>query len=47
MVTAIRLGMLGQSDIGIVTAYAIVIAFAVGLFSVCLVLMNRGTGIRE
>ncbi|MEL6446690.1 MAG: ABC transporter permease [Pseudomonadota bacterium] len=47
MVNAFRFGMLGQSDIGIVTAYAIVIAFAVGLFSVCLVLMNRGTGIRE
>ena len=47
MVNAFRYGMLGQSDIGIGTAYAIVIAFAVGLFSVCLVLMNRGTGIRE
>ena len=47
MVNAFRYGMLGQSDIGIGTAYTIVIAFAVGLFSVCLFLMNRGTGIRE
>ncbi|MEO0615886.1 MAG: ABC transporter permease [Pseudomonadota bacterium] len=47
MVNAFRFGMLGQSDIGIGTAYTIVIAFAVGLFSVCLMLMNRGTGIRE
>lgn len=47
MVNAFRFGMLGQSDIAIGTAYAIVIAFAIGLFAVCLMLMNRGTGIRE
>ncbi|WP_197493285.1 ABC transporter permease [Woeseia oceani] len=47
MVNAFRYGILGTSDIGIVYAYAIVCTFVVVLFSVCLVLMNRGVGIRE
>jgi ABC-2 type transport system permease protein len=47
MVNAFRYGVLGTSDINIGTAYAIVLLFVVVLFSVCLVLMNRGTGIRE
>mgnify|MGYP001081676259 CR=1 FL=1 len=47
MVNAFRYGILGTSDIGIGTAYAILIVFVVGLFSVCLYLLNRGVGIRE
>jgi len=47
MVNAFRYGMLGISDIDISLAYAIVMVFAVGLFSICLILMNRGVGIRD
>ncbi|MDJ0938595.1 MAG: ABC transporter permease [Woeseiaceae bacterium] len=47
MVNAFRYGILGTSDIGIGTAYAILIVFVVLLFSFCLFLMNRGVGIRE
>lgn len=47
MVNAFRYGMLGISDISIVQAYAIIIGFAVGLFSICMILMNRGVGIRD
>ncbi len=47
MVNAFRYGILGTSDIGIGTAYAILLVFVVGLFTVCLVLLNRGVGIRE
>jgi len=47
MVNAFRYGILGVSDIDIVHAYAIVVVFVVVLFSLCLVLMNRGVGIRE
>lgn len=47
MVNAFRYGILGTSDISIGVAYAIVLFFVVTLFSVCLLLLNRGTGIRE
>jgi ABC-2 type transport system permease protein len=47
MVNAFRYGILGTSDISIATAYAILLLFTVGLFAACLVLMNRGVGIRE
>ena len=47
MVNAFRYGILGSSDISIVTAYVMLIAFTVILFTVCLLLMNRGVGIRE
>jgi ABC-2 type transport system permease protein len=47
MVNAFRYGILGTSDISIGHAYAIVIIFVVLLFSTCLLLMNRGVGIRE
>jgi ABC-2 type transport system permease protein len=46
MVNAFRYGMLGVSDIDIGVAYAIIIAFAAGLFLFCTVLINRGVGIR-
>ena len=47
MVNAFRYGILGTSDISIVTAYIMLIAFTAILFTVCLLLMNRGVGIRE
>ena len=47
MVNAFRYGILGTSDISIGVAYAIVLFFVVFLFSVCLMLLNRGVGIRE
>jgi ABC-2 type transport system permease protein len=47
MVNAFRYGILGTSDISIAYAYAILIIFVVALFSACMLLMNRGVGIRE
>ena len=47
MVNAFRFGILGTSDIGIGKAYALLVFFAVLLFTVCMTLMNRGIGIRE
>jgi ABC-2 type transport system permease protein len=47
MVNAFRYGILGVSDIRIGIAYAIVILFVIGLFTACLLLLNRGVGIRE
>jgi len=47
MINAFRYGVLGTSDISILHAYAIVLLFVAVLFTVCLVLMNRGVGIRE
>ena len=47
MVNAFRYGILGTSDIGIGTAYAILIVFVVLLFTGCQQLMRRGVGIRE
>ena len=47
MVNAFRYGILGVSDIGIGLAYLIVSIFVVGLFTLNLVLLDRGIGIRE
>jgi len=47
MVNAFRYGILGVSDIDIIWAYVIVGVFVVGLFSLNLILLNRGVGIRE
>ena len=47
MVNAFRYGILGTSDIGIGTAYAILAVFVVVLFATCQELMRRGVGIRE
>jgi ABC-2 type transport system permease protein len=47
MVNAFRYGILGVSDIGIGFAYLIVSIFVLGLFTLNLVLLNRGIGIRE
>jgi ABC-2 type transport system permease protein len=47
MVNAFRYGILGTSDIGIRTAYVILIGFVVLLFIGCQQLMRHGVGIRE
>ncbi|MCW8987579.1 MAG: ABC transporter permease [Gammaproteobacteria bacterium] len=47
MVNAMRYGMLGVSDIDLVTAFSIIILFVVALFSFCLYLLNSGKGIRS
>ncbi len=46
MVNAFRYGMLGVSDINIESAFAIILIFTVGLFSLCLYLLNKGVGIK-
>ena len=47
MVNAFRYGMLGVSDIGIGKAYALIIAFAAGLYGLAWYLMHRGIGLRD
>lgn len=47
MVNAFRFGVLGVSDINIWIAYLIILAFLTGLFTLSLVLINRGVGIRD
>jgi len=42
-----RYGMLGVSDIDLVTAFSIIILFVAVLFSFCLYLLNTGKGIRS
>jgi ABC-2 type transport system permease protein len=47
MVNAFRYGILGTSDIQISYAYIVVITFVIILFSLSLILLNRGVGIRD
>jgi len=47
MVNAFRFGFLGVSDVDVGAAFALMTAAALLLYAVAVVLMNRGTGIRE
>jgi len=47
MVNAFRYGFLGTSDVNIVVAFSIMLLSAAVLFTVAVVFMNRGTGMRE
>jgi ABC-2 type transport system permease protein len=47
MVNAFRHGFLGTSDVDPAFAFVIMGAFAVAMYAIVVVLMNRGTGIRE
>ena len=47
IVNAFRYGMLGVSDIDIGVAYAVMFAFLAGLFGLCVLLLERGTRIRD
>ena len=47
MVDAFRFGILGISDVDITYAMLILLAFVLGLYTFALVLLNRGTGLRN
>jgi ABC-2 type transport system permease protein len=47
MVNAFRYGFLGVSDVDVRLAFSLMIGAAVALFTLAVVLMNRGNGIRE
>ena len=47
MVNAFRYGVLGTSDIDIKYAYFVVVVFVLLLFAVSLILLKRGTGVRD
>jgi ABC-2 type transport system permease protein len=47
MVNAFRYGFLGVSDVDIWVAFSLMIGAAVALFWTAVLLMNRGSGIRE
>jgi ABC-2 type transport system permease protein len=46
MVNGFRYGMLGVSDVSLAATYGVILVAGVLLFSVCLILLNRGTGLR-
>ncbi|MDX1433946.1 MAG: ABC transporter permease [Gammaproteobacteria bacterium] len=46
MVNAFRFGILGESDIPVVGAMAMIALFVAVLFTLCLTLLDRGVGIR-
>jgi len=46
MVNSFRMGMLGVSDVNLLTSLLIIIGFTVALFAICLYLLNKGIGIR-
>jgi ABC-2 type transport system permease protein len=47
MVSAFRYGFLGSTDVDLRLAYAIMIGSAAAMFALAVVLLNRGSGIRE
>jgi ABC-2 type transport system permease protein len=47
LVNAFRYGMLGVSDISLATAYTMMLVCLAVLFAIALVMLNRGTRIRE
>jgi ABC-2 type transport system permease protein len=47
MVNAFRYGFLGTSDVSVPRAFAIMIICVVGLFTLAIVLLNRGSGTRD
>ena len=47
MVNSFRYGFRGSSDIDLAVAIAVISCFIVLLFTICLVLLERGTGIRQ
>ena len=47
MVNAFRYGFLGKSDVNVAGAFAIMVFCVVGLYAWALILLNRGTGIRD
>lgn len=47
MVNTFRMGILGISDVNLVTSLVIIAGFFILLFSLCLYLLNKGIGIRS
>jgi ABC-2 type transport system permease protein len=47
MVSAFRYGFLGTTDVDLRLAYGIMVSAAVGMFTLAVMLLNRGTGIRD
>ena len=47
MVNGFRYGMLGTSDVSLWQSYAVILIAGAVLFTWCLVLLNRGTGLRS
>jgi ABC-2 type transport system permease protein len=47
MVNAFRYGLLGMSDVPLLTAYALMVGFVVGLGAFALFLLDRGIGLRS
>lgn len=47
MINSFRYGFLGVSDIDLGIAFSVIVLFIIILFSISMVLLNRGTGIRE
>nr|WP_086938716.1 ABC transporter permease [Thaumasiovibrio occultus] len=47
MVNAFRYGFLGVSDVGIGTAFGVLLVFIAGLYTVAYQLISRGTGLRS
>lgn len=47
MVNGFRYGMLGVSDVSLMMTYGVILIAAVILFTSCLILLNRGTGLRS
>ncbi|MGF1699976.1 ABC transporter permease [Photobacterium makurazakiensis] len=47
MVNAFRYGFLGVSDVGIVTSFAVLGMFTVGLYAIVYFLISRGIGLRS
>jgi ABC-2 type transport system permease protein len=47
MVNAFRYGILGVSDVNIVTSFSIIVGFGVALYALAIYLMRRGTGMRS
>jgi ABC-2 type transport system permease protein len=46
MVNTFRYGILGSSDVNIFWAFVILAIFIIVLYSSCILLLRRGTGIR-
>jgi len=46
MVNGFRYGMLGVSDVSLVMTYGVIVIAGVLLFTWCMILLNRGTGLR-
>ena len=47
MINSFRYGFHGISDIGLGVALTVIVAFNIALFALCLLLLHRGTGIRQ